>query len=139
MRYAVARNGRAFMHSQAAIADRKGLLPGGRVRGQIFHRHAAARLVDHTHDGVCDLTPIEHFFPCLRDPLEGTRQVGIPEDLSRARGAAVDGQLMPIRRGAQLSLRAAFPGISRERRNRKPFRCQPDGGRQAEKQSRQQR
>jgi len=121
--------GRTLPDAQAAIRGADGLLPRARVRSQVLHGHAAARGLEYCGDGLRNRALVIGALAALRDGVQRAGQARVAEEFARTRPAAVQRQLQPARRGAQLPLRAPLPEVRRERRDRKPFLRQPDGRR----------
>jgi hypothetical protein len=62
-----------------------------------------------------------------RNHLEGARQIRIAKDFPGIRSAPIEGQFMSVWRRFQLILRAALPGMCRDRGNREPLPSEANG------------
>src|SRR5688500_1783906 len=105
------------MDSQAAIAHRNGILPRGYMRGEVCPAHMTPGLLQHFDNGLPDHALVKSVFPFLSDQGKCARQAGVTKDFAGLRAAAVNGHLMPVRRGLQLRARTSLPKIRSKRSN----------------------
>ena len=77
-------------HRPAAVGSFDRLLPLGLEGGKIIELHRAALFADDVHDRLCCGTLVVTVATVLGDSAQRPGQIGIAEDLSGARRAAVD-------------------------------------------------